>query len=257
MTPRVIRWLAWAGVAAILAFVPILARGQTPDFGGEEKTESLTYNGVRANAQTKPENHTRNRNPNVPGWGGCVPSSVRTAALHAGIPRDQIDKFWAIAQRRVGVGGTDPNLLAEMLRQAFPPSEGWISYTGADPAEVQRVYDKLSAKGYLVCSTMGWGAAYRGKIAHMVSDPHYSSKDGVAAVEDNNDPPGVYRWMPAKERLARAMSGGQAWLFAFTRQPPSVLVDQLALGAAFAALAAAVVVFATSLFALGFRHLLS
>lgn len=243
-------------VAVLLLFVPSAGQAQTPNFGGEERTESLTYKGVRANAQTKPENHTRNRHPTIPMWGGCVPSSVRTAALHAGIPRDQIDKFWRIAQRRVGVNGTDPNLLAAMLREAFPPSEGWISYTGSDPAEVQRVYDKLSAKGYLVCSTMGWGALYGNrKIAHMVSDPHYSSKDGVAAVEDNNDPPGVYRWMPTRERLARALSGGQAWIFAFTRQPPLVQVEQLALAAAFAALAAAILLFATSVLALGCRHL--
>lgn len=243
-------------LAVALLLVPALAQAQTPNFGGEERTESLTYKGVRANAQTKPENHTRNRNPNIPGWGGCVPSSVRTAALHAGIPRDQIDHFWEIAQREVGVGGTDPQMLASMLRRAFP-DEKWVSYVGSDPAEVRRVYDELSAKGYLVCSTMAWGAPElygNRRIAHMVSDPHFSTKDDLACVEDNNDPPGVYRWMPSSERLKRALGGGQAWLFAFTRLPPAVQGSAVVV---LLLIAAALFFFAASLVLAGWRFLFS
>jgi|GEM_PF-2793635 len=203
---------------ALILACPGVTWAQTPNFGGEQKTSSLTYRGVTANAQTLPENHTMNRHPTNPQWGGCVPSSVKTAALYAGIPRDEIDKFWAIAQQEVGVNGTHPQMLENMVRRAFPHRK-WVSYVGTNPDEVERVYDRLSGQGLLVCSTMGWGELYGQRlIAHMVSDPHYSSKDGVACVEDNNDDPGIYRWMPAKERLARAMSGGQAWLFAFVEQ---------------------------------------
>jgi len=199
----------------IIALAPCRLWAQTPNFGGEEKTRSLTYRGVTANAQTDPANHTRNRHPTNPRWGGCVPSSVRTAALYAGIPADEIEKFWEIAQREVGTNGTHPQMLENMVRRAFP-NRKWVSYVGTNPDEVERVYNQLSSQGFLVNSTMGWGELYGQQIiAHMVSDPHFSTKDGYACVEDNNDEPGVYRWMPAKERLARAMSGGQAWLFAF------------------------------------------
>lgn len=246
------RLVIWVVIGWALAFIPLLSVfGQTPNFGGEERTESLTHEGVEANAQTLPENHTRNLNPRVPGWGGCVPSSVRTAALHAGIDRDEVDKFWEIAQKRVGVNGTDPQMLAEMVREAFPDRK-WISYTGSDPAEVQRVYDELSAKGYLVCSTMGWGALYgQRRIAHMVNDPHYSSSDGIACVEDNNDPAGVFRWMPAKERLSRALGGGQAWIFAFTELP---FVAQVA---AIVIVAATILFMASSLLLAGWRFALA
>jgi hypothetical protein len=61
----------------------------------------------------------------------------------------------------------------------------------------------------------------------MVNVNHFSSDDDLACVEDNNDPPGVYRWMPAKEYLARCMSGGQGWVFAFTRLPVVVQVPAL------------------------------
>ena len=235
---------------ALVLCVPTLASAQPPNFGGEQKTSSLTHRGIRANAQTRIEDHTRNLNPNVPGWGGCVPSSVRTAALHAGIPRDRIDHFWEIAQRRVGVGGTDPQLLSSMLYEAYGKDEPWTSFVGSDPGEVRRVYDALSAKGYLVCSTMGWGELYKNqRIAHMVSDPHFDSKRNLACVEDNNDPPGVFRWMPATERLKRSLGGGQAWLFAFTREHPAAV--QGAAAAAVLIVAAALFFFASSLLLAG------
>lgn len=218
---------------ALLLLTPTLASGQNFGPANEEKTDSLTYRGVEANAQTRPENHTMNRNPRLPGWGGCVPSSVRTAALHAGIPRDQIDHFWAIAQERVGVGGTGPELLAQMVREAFP-GEKWTSYLGSNPADVRRVLDTLSGQGHVLSATMGWGELYGPgrRIAHYVNVDHFSSEDDLACVEDNNDPAGVYRWMPSSEYLARCLSGGQAWIFSFERLPVVVQLAALFLFAA-------------------------
>lgn len=227
-----------------------IAFGQSRDFR-EEKTDSLTYRGVEANAQTDPANHTMNRHPSVPGWGGCVPSSVRTAALHAGVPRDRVDEFWRVAQERVGVGGTDPQLLAEMVRQAFGDDEEWISVVDTDPGVVRKALATLSAAGHQLCATMGWGELYGPRrIAHMVNVNHYSEDDDLACVEDNNDPPGVYRWMPASEYLARCMSGGQGWVFSFTRLP---VVAQVAL---MLLLAAAILLLASSALLVGWRVLL-
>lgn len=232
---------------ALLLLAPSPAFGQAR----EEKTNSLTYHGVEANAQTLPENHTMNRNPSVPGWGGCVPSSARTAALHAGIPRDQIDHFWEIAQRKVGVGGTGPELLASMLYEAYGKDEPWISYLSSNPDEVRDTLDKLSAKGYCISGTMGWGdpALYGNRrIAHMVNVVHFSSDDDLACVEDNNDPPGVFRWMLSGEYVARCVSGGQAWLHAFTREHPIVT----AAVASLLLFATALLLLASSLLLLGF-----
>lgn len=222
----------------------------------EEKTNSLTYRGVDANAQTDPANHTMNRHPTVPRWGGCCPSSVRTAALHAGLPRDEIDRFWAIAQRKVGVGGTHPELLAVMLYEAFGESEPWISYLSSNPEEVRDTLDKLSARGICIAGTMGWGAPElygSQRIAHMVNVPHFSTADDLACVEDNNDPPGVYRWMSSSEYLARCVAGGQAWVFAFTRERPVMV----AASAALLLFAAAILLLASSLALLGWLFALS
>lgn len=215
-------------VGVVLALVPALVFGQGP--GGEVKTESLTYRGVRANAQTDPKNHTMNRNPRVPMWGGCVPSSGKTAALHAGVPKDKIDAFWSLAQRRVGVNGTSPTMLAEML-YATMPDEKWISYVGNDPS----VADRLSDKGYLLGGTMAFGdpALYGNqRIAHMVNWNHFSKADNLACVEDNNDKPGIHRWMPYAEGVRRMFDGGQGWVFAFTRLPLNAKASLLILSAA-------------------------
>lgn len=210
-------------LTSALLLAPAVAFGQAR----EEKTNSLTYHGVDANAQTDPANHTMNRHPTIRGWGGCCPSSVRTAALHAGLDPDKIDHFWEIAQRKVGVGGTNPELLAVMLYEAFGEDEPWVSFLSSNPDEVRDTLDKLSARGICIAGTMGWGAPElygNQRISHMVDVPHFSTADDLACVEDNNDPPGVYRWMTSSEYLARCIAGGQAWIFAFTREHPAIAV---------------------------------
>lgn len=238
------RILLASAVGTALLLVPMLAFGQSGDFGGEERTESLTYKGVTANARTRPENHTLNRNPRVPGWGGCVPSSVRTAALHAGVPAEDVERFWQIALERVGRGGTDPNLLAEMLREGMP-NEKWTNYLDSDPESMRAALDRLSAEGHCIAGTMGWGELYGPgrKIAHYVNVDHFSTADDLACVEDNNDPAGVYRWMPSGEYLARCVQGG-GWIFALSRLP---FVAQVVFVAVPLALAAALLILASSL----------
>lgn len=190
-----------------LLALPTFALGQT-----EVRTDKPEYQGTRANAPVPPSMHTRNHNPNMPGWGGCVPSSVRTAALYAGVPRHQVDAFWAEAQRRVGHGGTNPQLLADMLRRTMP-DEKYYSYLGP---ESDRVLSALSARGVVICSTMNTGDLYGGRpIHHWVNPIHYES-GGKACYVDNNDP-GFYHWLPASTFARRALDGGQAWIFCFTR----------------------------------------
>lgn len=241
---RLPRILIASALGTAVVLLPLLAFGQSGDFGGEERTESLTYHGVRANALTRPEDHTRNQNPRVPGWGGCVPSSVRTAALHAGVPAADVERFWRIALERVGRGGTDPNLLAEMLKEGMP-RETWTNYLDHDPETMRAALDRLSAEGHCIAGTMGWGELYGPgrRIAHFVNVDHFSSADDLACVEDNNDPAGVFRWMPSGEYLARCVEGG-AWIFAFSRLP---FVAQVVLVAVPLALAAALLILASSL----------
>lgn len=201
-------WALWAigMVAVALSFAGRPAHAQT-----EVRTAVPEYDGTRANAPVPPSMHTHNVNPGHPGWGGCVPSSVRTAALYHGVPAEQVDAFWHLAQRRVGVGGTNPQLLAEMLRTTMP-EEKYYEYIGVD---ADRVLNAISAKGALACSTMNTGDQYRSKrIHHWVNVAHYAS-GGRACFVDNNDP-GFFHWLDAGV-FARRTLDPQAWIFCFTR----------------------------------------
>lgn len=106
----------WGLVIAAVLALALTAHGQTPDRRGEVVTREPTYGGEVASAPIPPSMHTRNVNPGHPGWGGCVPSSVRTNALYQGVPREDVDRFWETAKRRVGVSGTGPDLLIDMVR---------------------------------------------------------------------------------------------------------------------------------------------
>ena len=56
-------------------------------------------------------------------------------------------------------------------------------------------------------------------IHHMISLAHYSKRDGLACVVDNNDP-GKYHWMPIAEYDRRWFDGGTGWAWIWTRLPP-------------------------------------
>ncbi|MHC5544297.1 hypothetical protein ACYOEI_39215, partial [Singulisphaera rosea] len=176
------------------------------------------------------------------GWGlDQLKARARESIEHSGIPRDQVDAYWALAQRRVGVGGTDPGLQASMLHESMP-DQNWISYVGPDEGALER----LSASGRLVCSTMSWGELYGNRlIAHWVNVNHINRRQNLACFEDNNDPPGVYRWTTATEFFKRAYYGGQAWVFAFEQKARTLAASShylIILAAALLLLATTVVV---------------
>lgn len=203
--PRGIFWLLWAALTVVML--------SAATFGDEVRLARPEYRGERANAPVPPSMHTRNVNPLKPMWGGCAPSSARTAALYHGVPRGQVDHFWRLAQDRVGIGGTNPQMLHAMLRESMP-REKYFEYFGGD---ADRVLNSLSAKGRLICSWMNTGAQYGYRpIAHWVNVAHYKS-GGMACFVDNNDV-GFYHWLPAREMANRAMAApGQTWIFCFTR----------------------------------------
>lgn len=194
-------------IALLLMFATTVAQAQT-----EVRTAVPEYDGTKANAPVPASMHTWNHNPRLPMWGGCVPSSVRTAALYHGVPAENVDEFWHLAQQRVGIGGTNPQLLAEMLRMTMP-EEKYYEYIGVD---ADRVLNAISAKGALACSTMNTGDQYRGKrIHHWVNVAHYETGKRACFV-DNNDP-GFFHWLDASVFSRRTLDP-QAWIFAFTRK---------------------------------------
>lgn len=204
----------WGMVIAAVVALSLLAGSAPSRAQTEVRTTVPEYAGTRANAPVPPSMHTANRNAitHDPMWGGCVPSSVRTAALYHGIPAEKVDAFWHEAQRRVGRGGTNPQLLAEMLRMTMP-DEKYYSYIGAD---ADRVLNAVSARGALACSTMSTGDQYGGRpIHHWVNVAHYESGKRACFV-DNNDP-GFFHWLDAPVFARRAVDQGVAWIFCFTR----------------------------------------
>lgn len=208
---------AIALLAVVLACAP--AAAQTPDFGGEVAVRTL--DGLRVNARTDPANHTRNRNAltNDPMWGGCAPSSVRTALLYSGVDPVEVERFWQLAQRRIGRGGTSPDMMGQMLREIFGDRLKWVSYVGYDTS----ILDDWSAKGYLLCGTMAWGRQYRQQIiAHMVNYPHVARGE-KCVIEDNNDEASLWRIVPDVEAYARWKGNGPGWVLAITQLPPRIL----------------------------------
>lgn len=76
------------------------------------------------------------------------------------------------------------------------------------------------------------------KIAHWVNYNHISKSDNLVCVEDNNDPPGVHRWMPYAEGIRRIVEGGN-WVFAFRNLPAAAQVACFVLAATLLILASA------------------
>jgi hypothetical protein len=225
-------------VVSVLTVWGGLAFGQGLDGRREQVTRAPEYRGTRANAPVPPEMHTANKNAITrdPMWGGCVPSSTRTAALFAGVPRALIDAYWDLAQRTVGRAGTGPDLQADMLQRTMP-HEPWTQYIGPEPL---RALAEMSSKGYAMCSTMSWGDMYQGMIHHWVTPIHFDPAADLACFIDNNDP-GQYHWTTAREFAARAVDNGIAWVFAFTRAHPAATAT-LAIAAAILLLASATAV---------------
>lgn len=236
----------WLGALAIALALASFASAQSPDRRGEVVTRVPEYAGERASAPIPPQFHTRNVNPGHPGWGGCVPSSLRTNALYQGVPREDVDRFWELAKRRVGVTGTGPDLLIDLVRQGMP-RERYLSSLEDNPA----VLDHLSRAGYPIGSTMGWGQGYNGRISHMISLVHFR-QGGRACVVDSNFP-GEYHWMPAAEYTARWRANGH-WAFILTRLPQwaaAVVKAGLLVGAVLLALSGVVAVVVSIVVAVG------
>jgi hypothetical protein len=211
---------------------------QTPDSRGEVVTTTPAYRGERASAPIGREHHIRNEGGSD-GAGLCVYSSVIIAGAYQGVAdldRLKQSQLWRYVKARPG--GSYPEKLARDLNAVYPleqTGERWSQYTGTDTS----VIDKLSRAGYPVCSTMDTGALYEyRKIHHMITLAHYR-KDGWVCVVDNNNP-GKFHWMPAKEYDRRAFDGGTLWLFWWHKLPAQALGYGVSIMAAVAFLLVAI-----------------
>lgn len=208
-------------VLALAFAVPAVA--QTPDRRGEVATDSFTYKGVTANAPIPPSLHIRNEGGSD-GAGLCVISSILCNGRYQDVPGLESGKdslLWRTAKGRPG--GYSPDKLANLVNETMP-GEKWASYVGRDTS----MMEKLSSQGYPVGMTMNTGRQYGYMpIHHMVSLIHYSKKDGVACVVDNNDP-GHYHWMPTTEVDRRAFDGGVIWLWTWLRKPANQVMLAIA-----------------------------
>lgn len=225
----------------VLALMVGASRGQTPDSRGEVVTPTPEYRGVTASAPIPGSAHLRNEGGSD-GAGLCVISAGITNGIYQGIPgldaagydewtRTQKpgkgSKLWRTAKSRPG--GYGPDKLASLIEEVMP-EEKWASYVGTD----FRVLDQLSRMGYPIAATMSTGQLYGyAPIHHDVSLLHYRTNEW-ACVEDNNDP-GKYHWMPAKEFDRRTIDGGVFWAWIWTSLPAS---GESPFAVAFVALAA-------------------
>lgn len=196
----------------------------TPDRRGEDVQEKPSYRGVNANAPIPPKFHVRNEGGSD-GQGLCVISSILVNGQYQGVPGLNVpdaegragkgSRLWRTAKSRPG--GYGPDKLQRLVDQVMP-GEKWASYVGRDTD----VLDKLSAKGYPIGATMNTGQLYRYMpIHHMISLVHYSKRDNLACVVDNNRP-GFYSWMPRAEFDRRWFDGGTGWAWIWTRLPQFV-----------------------------------
>jgi hypothetical protein len=235
-------------VALALALVLPLALVSRPasaqDTRGEVVTDAPSYQGESASAPIPPRLHVRNERgaPTVLsplGDGLCVIASVVANGSYQGIGdlatpdadghAGHGSKLWRAAKARPG--GYGPAKL-QTLVDAVLPGETYASYVGSDPG----ILDRLSRAGYPIGATMSTGQLYGyAPIHHMISLIHYRN-DGWACVVDNNDP-GKYHWMPAREYARRWIDGDTGWAWIWTRRPADgsvPLAVALAVGSALA-----------------------
>jgi hypothetical protein len=117
--------------------------------------------------------------------------------------------LWLAAKR--APGGYGPPKLASILAKTVP-GEKYSNYLGSDPL----ILESLVKKGYRVANTIT-RTPYGNNIHHLVNTGHFDySSNGWAMYEDNNDP-GMYHWLPAREYASRLSDGGQIWLFWWDR----------------------------------------
>lgn len=233
-TARAVALALWLGAMILCASI---ALGQEPDRRGEVSLKQPEYRGTRANAPIPPAMHIRNEGGSD-GAGLCVIASLTINGAYqrvADLGEGKQSALWKAAKKRPG--GYSPGKLEALLKDVMP-DEKWVSSYGQDPG----VLDDLSASGRPIGVTMNTGALYGYRpIHHMVSLIHYKTGE-LACVVDNNDP-GVYHWMPAKEFLSRWYDGGAGWAFAWSKLPVTVrtaIMSLLVLAGALLLLAAAV-----------------
>jgi hypothetical protein len=229
-------------IAAMLALgLAVPSQGQAdaaPDARGEAFSRESSYQGESTRTLRDPAKHVQNEG----GWDGaglCVIASITANGIDQGVPGLDVpgddgdtghgSALWKTAKGRRG--GYSPGKLQSLVQEVMP-DEKWASYYGDDPS----VLDKLSRAGYPIGATMSTGRLYGYKpIHHMISLAHYR-ENGWACVVDNNQP-GVYSWMPAKEFVRRWFDGGSGWAWTWTRKPPTTAVAWLAILALAAAAA--------------------
>jgi hypothetical protein len=192
---------------------PSLLFAQSPDARGEVALTSPSYQGTEANAPIPAEMHIRNEGGSD-GQGLCVIASSIINGEYQGVPGiaglGKESPLWEAAKRRPG--GYFPEKLTKLIDEVLP-EEKYANYLQSDPSILHR----LSAEGYAIGATMNTGQLYNYQhIAHMISLNHYQT-DKWACVVDNNDP-GKYHWMPAKEFDHRWTDGGTGWAFVWTRK---------------------------------------
>lgn len=214
MKPR----LRLALLALLVVIAPARGQDQAPDARGEIFSKLPFYQGERSTTLRDPKKHVQNEG-GADGAGLCVIASITANGIDQGVPGLDLpdgdnhtghgSTLWKTAKSRRG--GYSPSKLQSLIQEIMP-DEKWASYYGDDPT----VLDKLSRAGYPIGATMSTGRLYGYRpIHHMISLAHYRT-GGWACVVDNNQP-GIYSWMPAKEFERRWFDGGAGWAWTWTR----------------------------------------
>lgn len=203
------RFLLW--LIVFVAAAP--AHAQLLDGKREQHKDTPEYNGTKANAPIPVEMHMRNEGGSD-GAGLCVIASLKINGRYQQVPG--VDQIWRVAKTRPG--GYSPDKLQRLLDETVP-DEKWASYVGRDTS----ILDQLSRAGYPIGATMNTGELYNYQpIHHMVSLVHFDGQKDRACVVDNNRP-GVYSWMTAREFARRWIDGGTGWAFVWTRKASNVI----------------------------------
>lgn len=220
----------------IVLILALVSHARAQDKRGEITLNEPTYQGVTANAPIPPENHILNEGGSD-GAGLCVISSILANGRYQEVPELEAGKasdLWRAAKAQPG--GYYPGKLEKLLNRVLP-EEKWFSWEG-DGTDLLKRY---SAEGYPIGATMSTGALYGYQpIHHMISLIHIDNE--WACVVDNNDP-GKYHWMPAKEFARRFPDAGKGWGFVWLRKPPGL---EILLKAAALLMASGVVLFVTA-----------
>ena len=195
-------------VFALLLLLFGASKNARGDEARERRTDAPRLGPTTANAPIPPALHLKNTGGSD-GAGLCVPSSLTINGRYQGVPG--IEDILPLARTRPG--GYGPDKLAGLLRETVP-GEKYASYVGTDTA----VLAKLSAQGLPVGATMNTGQLYGYRpIHHMVSLAHYDERADLACVVDNNEP-GTFVWMKAREFARRWIDGGTGWAFVWLRR---------------------------------------